>query len=321
MEQVLLIIILVVTIIVIFYIFNDTYQINCTKKFNDLIKSIRSPIKNPRINKLRKTIDQDIIYIIKTQIKNPKLSKIGLDSTSGGKRIRPIIAYSIIKKMNPNISEDKLMSVNSIELLHSASLMIDDMMDNDIIRRGKDSIHVVYGNNLTLLASTQLVMVSLAMIGNVDIDYVMSLCSINNKISRKERYKKAKQYKFIIKSIIDKTMNLIDGQTIDLDNNSTGDREMVLDVLSKKTSSIFEMIFVMSWVLGGGDPKNIPYIEKVADHFGIMFQIYDDFTDINSDRAKGFNLNYVLRFGTDVAKKNLMKENLFLLRNLIILEF
>lgn len=313
MEKILLIIILVVSLLVVLYILNNGYQ-DDPGIVDGLVKSVQSPTKDPRIDNLRKKIDQDLSYIIKTRIKNPKLSKIGLDAIAGGKRIRPIIAYSIIKHMNPNISDDKMMSVNSIELLHSASLMIDDMMDHDTIRRGKPSAYTLYGNNITLLASTQLVMVALEMVGEVDIDYMVNLYAIGNEISNNERYERIKRYNFIIKTIINKTMSLIDGQTLDLDNNKTGNRSMVLNVLSKKTSSIFEMIFIMSWILGGGDPESLPHVEKVADFFGIMFQIYDDFTDIDTDRAKGFNLNYALRFGTDSAREEFNKRRQIFIR-------
>lgn len=297
-NTIFILIALFIIIIVIYlytYYFNPRSNLFITQnELDNITKDLGKPLsKDPTISRLRNKINQDIYRIIKEKIMNKNLQKIALIANKGGKRIRPIIAYSIVKKMNPEISDVKLSSLNAIELLHSASLMIDDMMDNDIERRGEKCPHVIYGNDITLLASTYIVMLSLRIIGTIDLEYIMNRYCKNKEDN--------KEYKLIINSVIDKTCNLIDGQTLDIENNKENDKFVVLDILSKKTASIFEMIFIMSWILGGGDPKKIPDIEKIANDFGIMFQIYDDYTDIVKDHYKGYNLNYVLRFGADQA--------------------
>lgn len=296
-----LLVFMVIIVLFIIYLFRHDIKDICFSNnlkretyIQEIIKSIQSPLtSDPKIHILRTQIDSDIVQIIHERISNIKLRKIALMSVDGGKRVRPIIAYSIIRKMNPMVTDQRIRTVNAIEILHSASLMIDDMMDNDNMRRGKISPHVLYGRDVVLLAATQMVMCAFMIIGEIDMQYVMDVLCRNNK--------DVKNYKMIITSVLQKTTKLIDGQTMDFDNDPHTDKDMVLDVLNKKTSSIFEMIFMMSWVLGNGNPQKLKDVEKAAEDFGIMFQIYDDFTDIFKDREKGFNLNYVLRFGFEDA--------------------
>jgi geranylgeranyl diphosphate synthase type II len=285
---------IIVLCIIIIYIVHRYYIIDEESNVQKIINSIQSPLLTDiSIRKLKSQIDSDINQIINQKINNLKLRKIALMSIDGGKRIRPIIAYSIINKMNSNVPLKRIKSVNAIEILHSASLMIDDMMDSDDTRRGKKSPHVIYGNDLTLLTAAQMIICAFNMISEIDMEYISQLISQNKK--------NIKNYKLIISKILQKTTKLIDGQTIDIENDIMNDRITVLDVLNKKTASIFEMIFLMSWIIGNGDPNKIKDIEEIAIHFGIMFQIYDDFTDIFKDNKKGFNLNYVLRFGFNTA--------------------
>jgi geranylgeranyl pyrophosphate synthase len=275
--------------------------------------------KDKKIHKIKNQIELDINQIIEENIFNAKLQTIALSSVEGGKKIRPIIAYSIIKKMNPNISDARLKTVNSIEILHSASLMIDDMMDNDDMRRGKISPHILYGNDVTLLTASQMIIISFKLISEIDMNYITNIY-LDKTTTVEERQEKLKSYKLILNSILDKTTNLIDGQTLDLDNNNYSDKKMVLNVLSKKTASIFEMIFILSWVLGEGDPRKICIIEVIAQNFGIMFQICDDFTDIIKDSSKNFNLNYVLHFGVDEARNEFYKRKNKFLEKIIELD-
>ena len=315
----------IILCIIIIYIVYPFLIIDKESNIQKIINSIQSPLlTDMTIHKLKLQIDSDINQIINQKFKNLKLRKIALMSINGGKRIRPIIAYSIIKKMYPNVSVKRIKYVIAIEILHSASLMIDDMMDSDDMRRGKISPHVIYGKDLTLLTAAQMIICAFYLIGELDMEYISQIISRDKK--------DIKDYKLIISKILQKTTKLIDGQTIDIENNITNDRIIVLDVLNKKTASIFEMVFTMSWIIGNGDPNKINDIEAIAVHFGIMFQIYDDFTDIFKDEKKNFNLNYVLRFGFKsamiefFARKNsfiIMMNNLNIMTNeiLIIIEY
>lgn len=263
-----------------------------------LIDIVKSPIKNPKIKKLKNIIDADIQHITNRHIKNSKLLEIIRDALCNGKRLRSIIAYSIIKHMEPNISDNKLKSVNAIELLHTSSLMIDDIMDNDEYRRGKKSTHIKYGNNLTLLTGVQLVMVAFNIINDMDIDNMTNI--------KCNPIQKSKKYNYLIKTAIDKTIDLIDGQFYDVMTDTLNDEKYTLNIMSKKTSSIFELTFIMSWIIGNGDPNLIQNVQIAADYFGLMFQIYDDFTDIYKDMKKHHHLNYVVNYGSVQAKYKFM---------------
>lgn len=277
-------------------------------RIDAIVRNIQNPLKtNERLISLKTEIDTDLELIVNERITDPVLHEIISKSLKGGKRLRPIIAYSIVTKINPDIDRKKLLTLDSIEILHTASLMVDDLMDGDDVRRGEIAPHVIYGRDLTLMAASQMAVLALTMVAELDLDNILQTLKIRDIRDIQDR--KMKKYKLLIKNILEKNARLIDGQSVDLRNSTDRiykngeidilkEKEIVLDVLSKKTSSIFQMIFAMSWLLGGGDQDRCEDVDKLADDFGVMFQIYDDFTDIVSDKRKNFNLNYVLRFGT-----------------------
>lgn len=268
--------------ITLYYILN---RINENKNIIENEKLINNIIKNCKIktnidkvlNKYKLKIDNDLENILKKNIKNPKMLDMCRYSIKGGKRLRSLIAYSIINKLNPTIPQQLLENTNCVELLHSASLILDDIMDNDIKRRGFVSVYKKYGLAQAQLCSSQLVTLSL------------TLCT---KQSIKDNLSDSYEDNDIIINVLNKTSDLIDGQMLDLDNKQIKEDDKVLDILCKKTSSIFEMIFVIAWIVGNGDKKSLPLVRKLADDFGIVYQIYDDFTDYYSDK-KDDSLNYI----------------------------
>ena len=72
--------------------------------------------------------------------------------------------------------------------------------------------------------------------------------------------------------------------------------------MKKKTGVIFEIAFVSSYIIGGGDIKKIDDVKLASHYFGTIFQIYDDFMDEELDKSRmvnGLTPNYVIRFGRD----------------------
>ena len=70
--------------------------------------------------------------------------------------------------------------------------------------------------------------------------------------------------------------------------------ETVLDIIYKKTVTLFEISFLFGWIFGGGDLSSIPLLKKCAYHLGMAFQIADDLEDGIQDVARGANIVTVL---------------------------
>ena len=203
-----------------------------------------------------------------------------------GKRLRPIITYYLLEKLN--IKNDNI--VLAIEFLHTASLILDDLpfMDNDNYRRGKLSFHKKFGFKNAVFVSNYLFSEFYRIIFDCD--------------------------KNIVNFISSKISNITLGQYYDLN------QELIKDFVTEekiyynnlKTIPFFSIAFCIPFLLQ--DIKyNIIEIEKAAELFSISFQIYDDFHDIDEDRLNN-NFNHLILLGKKEAY-NLYCENLKLFKS------
>lgn len=303
--------------------FSTTYVLmKKDDELNTALKALKTPIHtSSTLRSLKTQIDSDIEYVIKKEMSNDLIKNASLESIEGGKRLRPIIAYSIVnrlRKLTHETDKGKLMklydirNLNAIELLHSASLIIDDIMDQDDYRRGNLAIHKAYDLNIAMMTASQMTITALKLVGQID--QSMQRNVIESMV--KERVEAAKRNSKelpinnefyatydLINSVLNGTSDLIDGQIMDLYEDS---KALTLETIQKKTSTIYQMIFEMAWVVGGGPIREdyILFIKDMANDFGILFQIYDDFSDYYSDQIDTkTGTNYVISMGVDEAYK------------------
>jgi farnesyl diphosphate synthase len=245
------------------------------------------------IKEIDNMIDDDL-----SSIDDNNLKEMCKYATSGGKRIRSILMILLNKdeendnENDVNIFNDKLKeklkdSILFIEYLHASSLIMDDIMDFDKERRGKICSHIKYGQSKSLITSTYLF--SLALIH-------LSSLQLNTSISN---FKKEK----IINSVSENFKNLCVGQYYDISNESHD----IDDLMEKKTSTLFMMSYVLAWVnkekinnvnenVNEEDEYN-KYVE-MGKTMGNIFQLADDFEDINKDlKVNNGKNNYVCTNG------------------------
>lgn len=259
---------------------------------------------------------------VQHEIKNEKVRERLRYCLEKGKRLRPIICMDIGR----HLTEDRTVLQNcqsmaiALELIHNASLIIDDMpaMDNDHFRRGKPAYHVQFSQSEAQLTAGFLVQQALSL------------------IMRLGRSIPAQFHTLI--QILTKNMGVLGlagGQLQDLTpfslmQNSTktkkeliakyATKDMIRGLFLKKTCSLFEMAFCCGYLGAQGNPEHLESIQKAAYHFGIAFQIYDDYDDIEQDleRAKTglFDPNYVNNFGLQAAYDE-FQESLSCVKNLL----
>lgn len=212
-------------------------------------------------------------YLIK--IKDNKLRSIIDYTLEGGKRVRPSILYELcnINNVNKNYRDNIIVA---IELLHNASLILDDMpnMDNDRYRRNKLCVHIKYGNRTAMIIANYLFFEALKM---------FALIGINNSINNS---KLIRVMNYV--NLQNKDISL--GQYYDLfpllRNNieHSNDSESDLYRLNLKTIPLFVIPFVIPVIVRDNDrTDDIRDYENMAIYFSYMFQICDDFEDIHSD--------------------------------------
>ena len=253
------------------------------------IHFIRYYSRNPKemfgtITKPSKTIPvnfaahaKEIGECIKNEIKkyqNTRFMPIMHDATKGGKRLRGSILLSVC---GPSVVKQNIAIklASCIELIHCSSLILDDIMDEDIYRRGEPSIYYKYGIKDALMTS----MLLLSCVGNM----VKSDDNIPSEYADK---------------FIDACNTLIQGQMKDL--NESDDIAALID---EKTSVLFGLAFEIGYDLS--EQESDATLEEVLEAgklFGTAFQISDDFDDVGKDSPK---INYVLKYGPKAAKEKL----------------
>ncbi|NDC39824.1 MAG: polyprenyl synthetase family protein, partial [Proteobacteria bacterium] len=95
------------------------------------------------------------------------------------------------------------------------------------------------------------------------------------------------------------------GQYLDL-NPTSVDEEGLLEVLYLKTGALFELSFVLGWLIGGGDLHLKERVQEAAYHFGLAFQIADDIDDYDQDEGRLYN--YARMVGKGRARERVVKE-------------
>ena len=179
--------------------------------------------------------------------------------TSGGKRLRPRMALlSYLAAGGKNIDEVVPMAA-AVEMVHTATLVHDDINDHSVTRRGKVTVHAKYGRTFALLTG----------------DYLFT-----------KVYEMMAPYGAEINVIMaDATTSLVEGETLQAAAAKSGemDRETYKSVISRKTASLFEAAARMGAMLAGGSAEIVESLASYAYNLGLTFQIVDDILDIIGD--------------------------------------
>ena len=220
---------------------------------------------------------------------------------AGGKRLRPVLCMSGAELfgMNP---ERVMPMAAAFEMVHTASLIHDDLpcMDNDTLRRGKPTNHVVYGETLALLAGDALFLYA----------FETALDGLIKEGIAPERCAAAV-------SLFSKALGpsgICGGQVLDTDEASRlDDSDFVTQIASMKTMVLIRAALASGAILAGADGEDLHCIMNYGRCTGIAFQVADDILDCVGDQAQmGKTLGkdaqqgkrtYVQAYGLDGARR------------------
>ena len=212
-----------------------------------------------------------------TQVNNHKIRGIIQYAVQGGKCVRGFIVKHIIDTLGVEKDKTHWEPIACIELIHAASLIIDDLpcMDNDSIRRGKISTFVKFGKHEAILISLYMVSESVRLITNALTNKSLNRCQllINEWCN-----------------LLGK--NLVLGQLLDLKTEASEYFNIPVntnnfnDLLIKyKTCSLFSFSFLLG-ALYAGIEFDVEDFKTMGQHFGMLFQLVDDYTDVAEDDKK-----------------------------------
>ena len=187
---------------------------------------------------------------------------------NGGKRIRPFIlilcAESLnngyLGSLNSRVTENIFTVSTAIELLHTQSVIHDDIIDSDNIRRGMPSFHVKYGYNASILTADFI----LGMILNI-------VAKINNNQVTKE--------------LSNASIKMSEGEMLEirLVKNHNISQDDYIKVIENKTAALFEASSKIGAILGRGNEQQIKALANYGRLLGIAYQIHDDLFDYNNE--------------------------------------
>lgn len=212
-----------------------------------------------------KRVDDIMSSFLQQETSEPILLEAMLYSIhAGGKRLRPLICLAVIDFMQKEIPDAAYSLAASIELVHTYSLIHDDLpaMDNDTLRRGKPTNHVVYGEGIAVLAGDGLLTESFHLLSKLEISGSLRLLLIQ-KLARAIG-----------------THGMISGQAADLLGEAQEyDAEQLQWMHERKTGALIEYAFEAPLLLLDIDTPCMKQIRDISRHFGLAFQIRDDILD------------------------------------------
>jgi geranylgeranyl diphosphate synthase, type II len=229
---------------------------------------------------------------------------------AGGKRLRPMLALAAAEAVADSAQGDldaaralALPSACALELIHTYSLVHDDLpaMDDDTLRRGVPTNHVVFGEGQAILAGDALLTEAFALMSREPADPALA-----------ERKLRA------IRIVADAAgpCGMVGGQAIDLEAAGTGasfDRDGLRAMHARKTGALIRASAAAGAVMAGATEPQLQAIEQFASELGLAFQIVDDILDVEGasqslgktagkDAAAG-KPTYPALFGLDASRR------------------
>jgi geranylgeranyl diphosphate synthase type II len=217
---------------------------------------------------------------------------------AGGKRLRPILTLAAAEAVvdgEPNDPLDRDASVAlgmpaacAVELIHTYSLVHDDLpaMDDDTLRRGRPTAHVVYGAGVAILAGDALLTHAFVTLANCESDAPPELGQ--RRMRAIARIAEAAG-----------AAGMVGGQVLDLAATGTGpgpratasnrrrgaEDATLREIHERKTGALIGAAAVAGAILAGGDEAAVEAIDRYATHLGLAFQIVDDILDVEGNDA------------------------------------
>jgi octaprenyl-diphosphate synthase len=218
---------------------------------------------NEYIEKINESLSREIEYYSWSEFYLPLKY-----ACQGGKRIRPLIlnlaAETVLGKSISSTNSkvaDSIFSVSSaVELLHTESVIHDDIIDSDNLRRGQPAFHVKYGYNASILTA----------------DFILGIIlNISAKANNSQ----------ITRELSNASIRMSEGEMLELRlvKNHKISQEQYINVIENKTASLFEASAKIGAILANGNEDQINALANFGRLLGIAYQIHDDLIDYNNE--------------------------------------
>ena len=181
---------------------------------------------------------------------------------SGGKRIRPLLTLASAKLCGYNNGDRDVNLAACIELIHNATLLHDDVIDNSELRRGTKTANSIWGNQSSILVG----------------DYLFSRCFEMMVEDGSQE---------VLKLLSSTSSRIAQGEVLQLENKGEIDllEETYFNIINMKTAALFAAAAKVGACLGNKSKKEKDALESYGKNLGLAFQIADDALDYFSSKT------------------------------------
>ena len=257
--------------------------------------------------KIGKEIDEKLLsFLKKNKITQKRLIDAFIYSTIGsGKRIRAYLLVEAFRLFdNMKFYDDALSIAASLELIHTYSLIHDDLpsMDNSLLRRGKKTCHIKYDEATAILLGDGLQSLAFEIITNNELSLddrtKVDLC---NKLAQAIGFK-----------------GMVAGQMMDLISEGRydkfiPDKKFIIQTQRLKTGALIDFSLQAGGIIGGAKKSELEILSGFGKRIGLAFQIVDDILDATSNEedlgktadldSKQGKVNFVTLLGLEKSRK------------------
>lgn len=215
------------------------------------------------IEQLRIEVEQEIIGLKYPDHPSDLYAPIDYILGIGGKRMRPILLLLAHQLYNKDLSQALMPSV-AIEVFHNFTLLHDDIMDKAPLRRGNDTVHEKWNNNVAILSGDAMLIQSYQYFYDLDAKILKEVLSVFNQAA----------------------LQVCEGQQYDMDFEIQAEVSMdsYLKMIEYKTAILLAASLKIGAVIGGASTKETDLLFSFGRDIGIAFQLKDDLLDAFGDQ-------------------------------------
>ncbi len=215
-----------------------------------------------RMNEYRVTVDNAISGELRRMKSSPFFETLTYALT-GGKRLRPVLLLLAFQSVG-GWEGDPLPAAVAVEIMHSGSLMIDDIIDEDLTRRDIESFHASYGLKVSLL--------------NTEMMFAVLLDIVT-------RYLDPRVTRVLAQALSDLGTGAFEELAV-YTTKQTIDMREYLSILDRKTAFLFEASARMGALIAGAQKNEIDALSDYGRLLGLAYQIQDDIVDWEEDPSQ-----------------------------------
>jgi octaprenyl-diphosphate synthase len=204
--------------------------------------------------------------------------------STSGKKTRPLLLFYTHKIFSPEIGKQAYLSAALIEIIHSASLLHDDVVDKSQQRRGKPSVSAVWGNETAVLAG----------------DYLLANAFLRAFTDKDDT---------LMKMLMLVVKKMSEGELLQMEYNASPDitEQNYYSIIERKTACLFSCCCKAGAYTAEANEKEIEIANKIGIELGLAFQIKDDLIDVNPLRNDG------KPYGQDLRERKINLPTLYFL--------